>query len=77
MYMYQPPIQQSGWSDFTTMVLIMYAVHVLFRFMLELKKEHKSEYIKKVTTMASDIGYNVNSLHVAPILIMYLPACLF
>ena len=40
----------------------IYTLHcVLFRFMLELKKEQKLEYVRKVTSMASDIGYTVST----------------
>ena len=43
--------------------IVFCTIHVS-RFMLELKKEQKLEYIKKVTAMANSIGYSVSCVHI-------------
>ena len=50
----------------------IYTLHcVLFRFMLELQKEQKLEYVRKVTSMASDIGYTVSTCTCNMYVLMY------
>ena len=39
----------------------MCAYDICFRFMLDLKKEQREEYVKKVTGMAESIGYKVEN----------------
>ena len=54
---------------------------VSFRFMLELKKEQQLEYVKKVTRMASDIGYTVStctmSCRFTSITYLHVQSCLY